>query len=125
MSKEEKYRAAITAVPMMTGERVMWGWRAELEDLSTEKKENFDFPGAFASSEEALKAGTRSLRTLVRAYDEVAIYSVDLYGPEPEPEDAPAADEEKADEPDTSESSDAEGGAAQDAAPAADAEETK
>lgn len=84
---EEKYRAAMTAVPtVMDGANVVWGWRAELEDLSTEKKQEFEFPGMFTSSAEALKAGTASLRALVRAYDEVAVYQVDLYAPEPEPD---------------------------------------
>jgi hypothetical protein len=83
---EEKYRAAMTAVPTMDGAQVVWGWRAELEDLSRETKESFEFPSMFATSKEALAAGTKSLRALVRAYDEVAVYQVDLYAPEPEPE---------------------------------------
>lgn len=94
---EEKYRAAMTAVPsVLDGANVVWGWRAELEDLSTEKKEEFEFPGMFKSSAEALQAGTASLRALVRAYDDVAVYQVDLYAPEPEPE--PEVEETKEEE---------------------------
>lgn len=97
---EEKYRAAMTAVPtVVDGSNVVWGWRAELEDLSNEKKQDFEFPGMFASSAEALKAGTASLRALVRAYDEVAVYQVDLYAPEPEPEPEPEVEEPTKEEP--------------------------
>lgn len=96
---EEKYRAAITAVPAVNGAEVVWGWRAELEDLSTEEKQTFEFSNMFTSSKEALAQGTKSLRALVRAYDDVAVYQVDLYAPEPEPEETPEAEETPAEEP--------------------------
>jgi hypothetical protein len=96
---EEKYKAAITAVPAMNGAEVVWGWRAELLDLSTEEKQTFEFNNMFSSSKEALENATKSLRALIRAYDEVAIYQVDLYAPEPEPEETPEAEETPAEEP--------------------------
>lgn len=85
----EKYSAKMTPVPAISGGAVVWGWKAELTDNYDEKVYPFEEPSVYTSSDEALQAGTKSLRELVRAYDLVAVYQVDLYSPDPAPEEKP------------------------------------
>lgn len=90
----DKYAARISPVPTIVGNEVTWGWRVELTDNGDEKVYPFEGGAEHPTAQAALAAGTKAIRSYVRALDDVGVYDVNLTAPDPIVEEEESATED-------------------------------